>query len=196
MNSNTKGGSAPQPDSERASLHALAEFLGRLLLCEMDGKSLEIARDPEVSAALGVELPSTTDQTEWLELRAAEYHDAFLRPEGGPMVQSLWTQGRYEGDAAIRVRELARFAGVEYQPSAARGAAPDHLGSLLLLWSASDGEVQSVADEIVKAHLEWAFQPLTQVESQGGFYGRVASLVTALLHGLMQAAPSDSSPVV
>lgn len=99
-------------------------------------------------------------------------------------MQSLWTEGRYEGDPTVCVRQLAEFAGVEFQRAAARGAAVDHLGSLLSLWSATDGHVQAVADEIASAHLAWARAPLRRIEAAGGFYGAVAGAAGELLEAL------------
>lgn len=174
-------------DSERAALRAVAELIGQLLIKEVAAGDLARFRAPELTAALaeiGIELPERADAERWLEERGADYHELFLRPETGPLVQSLWTQGRYEGDAAVRVRQLAELAGVEYQPAAARGAAPDHLGSLLLLWAATDGRVQAVADEIASAHLDWATAPLRRVESADGFYGALASATAELVRAL------------
>ena len=44
---------------------------------------------------------------------------------------------------------VPQLAAVEFQPDAARGAAVDHLGSLLLMWAACDGRAPLVADELV-----------------------------------------------
>lgn len=169
-------------------MRAVAQLLGRLLLKEIDGALLERLREPELCAVLvelGFELPPPDTQDAWLDERGAEYHDLFLRPETGPLVQSLWTQGRYEGDSTVRVRKLAEAAGVEFQSAAARGAAPDHLGSLLMLWAATDVHAGEIADEVVRAHLEWALPGLRRIEPSGGFYGALAvatsSLITELL---------------
>jgi len=182
-----------QVDTERAELRAAAKLLGQLFLKEVSAGELERLREPALAAALadfGVSLPAPAHQEAWLEERGADYHDLFLRPESGPLVQSLWTQGRYEGDPAVRVRQLATFAGVEFQRSAARGAAVDHLGSLLLLWSACDGRIQAVADEIVNAHLEWATRPLRIIESAGGFYGALAAATMSLVSSLRRSGPT------
>lgn len=175
-------------DSTRPALRATAEFLGGLLVKEVDGTQLEQLRAPALERALteiGIELPTRANQEAWIEERGAEYHDVFLRPQTGPLVQSLWTQGRYEGDATVRIRQLAAAAAVEYQKSAARGAAVDHLGSLLLLWSKTDGDAQDVADEIVRAHLDWAIPGLRRIESLAGFYGAVASASLTLIEELV-----------
>ena len=172
---------------ERHALHAVAELVGRLLLREVDAGLLTRLRAPELSpmlTELGIQLPEPHEQEAWLEERAADYHELFLRPETGPLVQSLWTEGRYEGDAAVRARQLAQHAGVEFQRDAARGAAVDHLGSLLLLWRATDGEVQEVADEVASKHLDWALVPLARTASAAGFYGAVASLARRLTREL------------
>lgn len=175
---------APEITASPEVLRSLAAFLGRVLLRELESEQLDQLREGEVGAALlglGVELPARFEQDDWLDERAAEYHELFLRPEPGPLVQSLWTQGRYEGDAAVRVRELAELADVEYQREAARGAAVDHLGSLLLLWSSTVDRSPAVADEIARAHLAWAGRPLQRIRAGGGFYGAIASATLTLL---------------
>jgi len=172
---------------ERATLQAVAELVGRLLLKEVDAELLEQMADPklaEVFNDMGVDFPTSANESSWLEERGADYHDLFLRPETGPLVQSLWTQGRYEGDSTVRVRQLAQTAGVEFQRAAARGAAPDHLGCLLLLWARTDGRVQVVADELTGAHLRWAEIPLQRIQTSGGFYGAVATLALTLIVAL------------
>lgn len=169
----------PSPESDREALRAVAELAGVLLLRELDGPALERLRAPGVAAALaerGLVLPEESTQEAWLDDRAAEYHDRLLRPDAGPLVQSLWTEGRYEGEAAARVRKLAEHAGVTFQREQARGAAVDHLGSLLLLWAATDEHAPAVAAEIARKHLAWAGPGLASLERGGGFYGGVAAL--------------------
>ncbi len=181
--------STEESTGERASLRALAAFFGRLLVRELDAADLASLREEsgELLGALedlGISLPSPAEEAAWLEARGADYHELFLRPESGPLVQSLWTQGRYEGDATVRVRELATFAGFDYQREAARGAAVDHLGSLLLLWSATEGRVQEVADELAREHFAWAERPLTRIAEAEGFYGAVGGACRTLLREL------------
>ena len=159
-------------------MRATAEFLGQLLVREVDREQLTALRSAELAtalASLGITLPDAGAEDEWLEQRAAEYHELFLRPEPGPLVQSLWTQGRYEGDATVRVRELAKHAGATFDRNAARGAAVDHLGCLMLLWAASSTTAPEVAAEIERAHLTWAQPGLRRIASTGGFYAGVAS---------------------
>ncbi len=168
----------------RPLLVALANLLGNLLLLEVDAALLGQLREPAIAAALaewGISLPTPDEEPVWIEDRAAEYHDLFLRPEAGPLVQSLWTQGRYEGDAAVRVRALAEAAGAGFDARAARGAPVDHLGSLLLFWAACEGRVQPIADEIARQHLAWALPALKKLAGAPGFYGSVALASEALL---------------
>lgn len=169
--------------NSRESLRAVAELVGRLFLREVDPQELNYLREPVLAGSLselGILLPNTDEEAAWLEARGADYHDLFLRPENGPLVQSLWTQGRYEGDSTIRIRQLAKAAGVEFSRDAARGAAPDHFGSLLLLWAATEGIAQEVADEITSAHLEWAVVPLQRIQASAGFYGALAAVALEL----------------
>ena len=170
------------------TLQALAELLGRLLLREVEARDLERLRAPELAAALadlGVELPDPDAERAWIEERGADYHELFLSPEAGPLVQSLWTQGRYEGDATARVRQLAELAAVEFQRDVARGAPVDHLGSLLLLWSASAERAPAIAEELCRQHLAWSRPALARLRAQGGFYGAVASAAAELVELLV-----------
>jgi TorA maturation chaperone TorD len=185
----------PADRAERAALRAVADLIGRMLLLEVSAPDLARLREPEIAAALadlGVALPGEEDQDAWLEQRGADYHDLFLRPEAGPLIQSLWTQGRHEGDATVRVRRLAEAAGVEYSRPAARGAPIDHLGSLLLLWSATDEPTPAVADEVARAHLSWAKGPLRRIALAGGFYGAVAAIAGDLISRI-EIAEAESS---
>lgn len=174
-------------DTERAALRALAAFLGRLLVRELDRADLARLRDARLAEQLresGLELPAPEDEAAWLDERAADYHDCFLGPEGGPLVQSLWTDGRYEGAATVRVRQLAEAAALELDRDAARGAPPDQLGCLLLLWAEASERAPAVADELAAEHLRWAHRPLARVESAGGFYGSLATLTRELIDTL------------
>lgn len=179
-------------DIREESLIAAAELLGRLLLREVEGRDLERLRDPGVSQALeqlGIALPSVSEESEWLEQRAAEYHDHFLRPDPGPLVQSLWTEGRYEGDSAVRLRQLASTAGFEYERTASRGAAIDHLGAILLLWCAAQPGNELLGNEIAAHHLKWADAPLAKIQGSGGFYGAVAASTRELLRAIAETTP-------
>lgn len=173
---------------ERDILRAVAELLGSLLLREVTAADLAELRGDgtnEVLASMGIELPPVEIEAEWLEQTAAEFHDLFLRPANGPLVQSLWAQGRYEGDATVRVRQLAEAAGATFDAGAARGAAVDHLGSVLLLWAATDGNAQEVADELSSAHLAWALPALRPIQSSESFYAPLARAVEALIGELV-----------
>ncbi|MEM9799446.1 MAG: hypothetical protein AAGA20_03905, partial [Planctomycetota bacterium] len=63
-------------------------------------------------------------------------------------------------------------------------AAPDHLGSLLLLWAASESSAPAIADEIAAQHLAWSAAPLARIVEAGGFYGAVAEAALALVEVL------------
>ena len=173
-----------EPAAPLEVLQALAELLGTLLLREVGPRELAWMGEPDVASALselGLVLPEVDEDATWIEKRGAEYHDLFLRPEAGPLVQSLWMQGRYEGDSTVRVRQLAEAAAVEFDRSAARGAPVDHLGSLLLLWAATAERSPAVAEDLTREHLGWATRPLANVEAAGGFYGGVARATRSLL---------------
>ena len=127
---------------EERALVALTRWVGETLLRELDGDALAALRAVPVAEALaahGLELPAEAEEDAWLDERAADFHDLFLSPTGAPLVQSLWQEGRYEGGAAGRVRQLAESLGLSLDAEAARGAAPDHLGCILLLWAEARG---------------------------------------------------------
>ena len=74
-----------------------------------------------------------------VEQLAVEFHRTSLAPDrgGAPLVASLWTEGRYEGSQAARIRDLAAAASVEFHREVVRGAPIDHLGVILHLWAAT-----------------------------------------------------------
>ena len=172
----------PQEDN----LSDVARLFGRLLLHEVDeGMRAELCA-PELSAALssvGVDTGLLVEAD--LDQLAAEFLEAFLQPaEGGPLVQSLWTQGNYEADCAVTVRKLAEAAGVDFDRQAARGAPQDHLGCILLLWAEVREPATAVAERLEQEHLAWALAPLARIAAGEGFYAGVARAVGAFLREL------------
>ena len=174
-----------------AALAAVARLFGTLLLAEIDEAQLRRLQDPamrEALESLGLEIPTfEPGDRESLEELAADYHAAFLRPDGGgaPPIGSLWIEGRYEGALAKRVRELAESAAVEFDGAVARDAPVDHLGCILMLWAATVERAPWVAEELARNHLAWASAPLTQVsDTAEGFYAGFARAVLALTREL------------
>lgn len=166
------------------ALAAAAWWVATLLLRELDGPGLDDLRREELAPSLaeaGIELPSPGEEAAWLDERAADYHDLFLSPQGGPLVQSLWTEGRYEGTAAARVRQFAAAAGLELDGEAARGAAPDHLGCILRLWCLTRSSHPDLARELRLHHLAWARRPLVRMAGSGGFYGGLARIALGVI---------------
>lgn len=180
-------------ESESAGVDAVAlagaaRLFGDLLLRELDGDSVAALREPAALGLLeqlGVDVPDATGPAMLDEL-AAEYHATFLAPTGGgaPPVASLWTEGRFEGDVAARVRQLAEAAALDFGRDAARGAPVDHLGVLLHLWAACHDRSPWVSEEIARDHLAWAEAPLGQAAKRGGFYGNVAEATQRLVRVL------------
>ena len=172
---------------EERALVALTRWVGETLLRELDAGALAGLREASVATALaahGLELPSEADEGAWLDERAADFHDLFLSPTGAPLVQSLWQEGRYEGGAAAWVRQLAESLGLSLDREAARGAAPDHLGCILLLWSEARGRAPEHEQALVQDHLRWALAPLERLQARGGFYGALARLTAELVEEL------------
>lgn len=166
--------------SDLAALAGAARLFGDLLLTELDADRLRALQGDATAAhleSLGIEVPHGSGSGVLDEL-AASYHAALLRPTNGgaPPIGSLWTEGRYEGDLAARIRTLAESAAVEFTPEAARGAPVDHLGSILHLWAETTTRAPWAADEIAERHLAWADAPLDRTEAGAhGFYSNVAA---------------------
>ncbi|MEL6716939.1 MAG: molecular chaperone TorD family protein, partial [Planctomycetota bacterium] len=139
-------------------------------------------------AAVGVEVPDPASAD--LDELAADFHGAFLQPTSGgaPPVASLWTEGRFEGDASARVRELAKSAAVDFDGAEARGAPIDHVGSLLHLWAATVERAPWVAEELAGVHIAAVAPALQRVASTPDFYGQVARAVLGLRVALEGAA--------
>jgi len=186
--------------AETAALAHTAKLFGDLLLRELTAEQLAGLRAPEAAAALdavGVDLPPAVDGDDvrrQLDELAAEYHGAFIAPHGGgaPPIASLWTEGRYEGAVAARIRVLAQSAVVDFDAESARGAPVDHLGALLHLWAATSERAPWVAHEIAAQHLAWTDEPLGRVAASGcGFYANVARATGALVAVLRDDATGD-----
>ena len=164
------------------SLRAAADLCGRLLLREVGPAELALLRTPDVAAAcaaLGLDLPEG-DDARVLDALAADYFDAFVAPaSGGPPVESLWRSGAYEGGPAAEMRRLAESAGLEFDRDSARGAPPDHLGSQLCLWAATDGLAPDVAAHLREHHLAWGIDALRPRCAARGFYGSLARAACA-----------------
>lgn len=168
--------SASGRTEDTRALARVAELLAQLLLHELDAERLARLNEPELRAALlelGLEPPAPDADLDEL---AADFLEAYVQPkEGGPLVQSLWVEGSYEGECAAQVRRLAQAVGLEHHRASARGAAPDHLGCLLLLWAQASQARPEVAERLVSEHFEWALTPLRRIARGSGFYARLAA---------------------
>ena len=174
-------------DVAPSELGEVARLVGRLLLREVDAATLAELRAPELAEALAaVGLATPAPQPDEVATLGAEYFEAFVQPEhGGPPVQSLWTDGTYEGDAAVAVRKLAEAAALDYDRAAARGAPHDHIGSVLCLWAAARERAPEVAARLARDHMGWAQRPLgRQAHAGTGFYSDVARTACALIDEL------------
>ena len=170
----------------------VARLLGGLLLHELTVERLEELSAPELRAALsevGIELPASADRAVVDQL-AAEFFEAFVQPQhGGPLVQSLWTEGSYEGDTTVTVRKLAEAAAVDFDRRAARGAPVDHLGSLLVLWAATRTRAPQVAERLAQDHLAWSLGPLERLATGSGFYAGVARATAGFVRAVIAERP-------
>lgn len=166
-----------------ADLAQAARLFGRLLLREPDAVSLGELRQPAIRDALAA-LDVAVPDDEQLEELSARYFELFLHPDGAqPPIQSLWHDGQYEGDAAASVRELAKAAALEQAPGA-RGAPPDHLGCILLLWAELATTRTELADALARHHLAWSDLALQHAARDPGFYGAVSRATLSLVREL------------
>lgn len=176
--------------SEIEAHQALARLFGTLLLHELDLEMLVELREPEVVSSLsslGITVPEASTRDE-IDRLAAEFHELILRPQtGAPLVQSLWTSGSYQGDPAVTLKKLADVASLEFDADEARGAEPDHLGVILLLWAETRGFAPEVADRIEADHIGWAVTPLGALGRDPGFYGQLGRALQAWLGLLVKS---------
>ncbi len=170
-----------------SGLAAAAHLLGRLLVRELDADAIATLNEPVVRDALrrvGIEPPERDD----VDALAHRYCTLFVHPDGSfPPVQSLWDEGRYDGDAGLGVRAIAAASARELA-AGARGAAPDHLGCILILWSELALERPELAERLARRHLTWGARALAAAAGTDGFYGAVAAATLRLLDELVPAA--------
>lgn len=168
---------------DHRELGPVAALLARFLLHELDASTLaELMPLQRELQDLGITLPAAAE----LDATAHQYFLAFVAPAASkPPVQSLWTEGRFDGESTLQVRALAAAVGFEPGPGA-RGAPEDHLGCILLLWLAAveDGQVD-VAQRLLADHLSWSLPMCQHLAAQGGFYGQVAVAVGGLVQELL-----------
>lgn len=162
------------------ALAPVARLLGRLLVRELDADTIVELRQPALAAALD-EVGLPVPELAAAEALATEYFERFLHPAAGlPPVQSLWQEGRYDGEPALAIRAIAAAAAYELAPGA-RGAAPDHLGCILLLWADLVEVRPELARRLQRDHLSWVVRALAPVQAAGGFYGAVAVATTGFV---------------
>lgn len=175
-----------------ASLATAARLFGRLLVRELDAQTLAELRQEPVRAALAA-LDVAVPGDDELDELGQRYFALFLHPDGGsPPIQSLWERGQYDADPAARVRRIAAAAGLQLAPSA-RGAAPDHLGCLLLLWAELREARPDFAAQIAAHHFAWADAALQHSCSDEGFYGAAARATVDLLRHVRATAEQNDS---
>ncbi|MCR9245905.1 MAG: molecular chaperone TorD family protein [bacterium] len=177
-------------DSPNAGAHdprtLVARLFGRLLLRELDRPTLVELQAPAIAAALaatGIEVPGvdveSADCDAVLEELGAQFFSQVLHPAGrGPLVHSLYREGKYDGDAAADVRKVAKGAGLELADGA-RGAAPDHLGCLLTLWAELRDRDAEFAQKFGATHLTWVARSPAAAGGPG-FYGALLRAVADL----------------
>jgi TorA maturation chaperone TorD len=181
-------------ESDRpVALVPAARLLGRLLVRELDDATLVELTEPAIAAALadlGIHLPAASA----LPQLAADYFDLFVRPASGlPPVQSLWREGQYDGQAAIAVRAIAAAAGRELAEGA-RGAPPDHLGCILLLWAELCDERPELAVRLAQDHMAWGERALQAAAALTGFHADVARVTVGLLREITGQPAASARP--
>ena len=180
--------------SEHEQLTWAARLLGRLLVRELDGATLDELSAPEVAPlveSIGIPLPAASE----LDELAHQWLAAFLHPQGGsPPVHSLYRDGGYQGDPAAAVRRIGEAAGLEIAPGA-RNAPVDHIGCILLLWSETALDRPELADILVQEHLDWATHALSPTAggAADSFYPCVARTTLAFIRQLLDRQESQST---
>jgi TorA maturation chaperone TorD len=150
------------------------------LLFELEPGDLAAMAAPQLAAALA-EFDLVPPPASALPDLAARWFELFLQPGTVlPPVQSLWQEGRYDGAATVAVRQLAAAAGLQWGATA-RGAPPDHLGCLLLLWAELVVLAPPLAAQLVQQHLDFAPAALREAARDAGFHGAVARAVLAFV---------------
>ena len=164
-------------------LAAAARLFGRVLLRELDAATLAELRDPDVADALSA-LEVAVPHDDELPSLGQRYFELFLHPEAAlPPVQSLWRNGQYDCDPAAGVRRIAEAANLELTDRA-RGAAPDHLGCVLLLWAELHEARPELARLLVEHHLPWAELALQHTLADRGFYGAACRAILSFVREL------------
>lgn len=174
-------------------LAGIAQLVGQLLLREIDASLRDELLRADVAECLegvGVNLAPLREDA-GLDHLASEYFEAILRPEEGPLVQSLWVSGAYESECTANLRKLAKAAGLELNQEAARRATPDHLGVILTCWAESAEIAPAVAHRIASEHLQWAEAPLARLETRAGFYGQLSALIRELIIEIRATTSND-----
>lgn len=173
---------------DREALAGTARLLGELWLRELDRVRWEELSRPDLREALeevGIELPADPSEATFGDL-AAEYFEVVVQPkEGGPLVQSLWSGGTFEGEPAVALRKLAKDLDFGFDRGASRGAPVDHLGSILWLWSEVALDAPAVAMHLERTHLAWAEAPLARLRGGTGFYAGLAGASADFLATLL-----------
>lgn len=170
-------------DAVADPMTAAARLFGRLLLRELDASTLAELRQDDVCDALA-ELDIRVPDDDALPALAQRYFELFLHPDGAlPPVQSLWHNGQYDGDPAAGVRRVADAANLALTDNA-RGAAPDHLGCVLVLWAELREPRPELADALAAHHLAWAELALRHTLADDGFYGSVGRATLSFVRQL------------
>ena len=174
-------------------LTAAARLFGRLLLRELDAATLEELRQDDVRLALA-ELDVAVPGDAEVPALGQRFFELFLHPDGAlPPVQSLWHNGQYDGDPAAGVRRVAEAANLSMTDNA-RGAAPDHLGCVLLLWAELREPRPELAALLVQHHLAWAELALQHTLADDGFYGAACRATLMFVRGLRTSSDRAPSP--
>lgn len=164
-------------------LAAAARLFGRLLVRELDAATLQELQGGDIAEALdslGIELPDA----EQIGTLGNRYFDLFLHPQGAlPPVQSLWSDGKYDGDPAVGIRKIAAAANLELA-TGARSAPPDQLGCILLLWAELHEIRPELAELLTTHHMAWCDLALAHATRDDGFYGAIARATVSLVREL------------
>jgi len=169
------------------SVSQLYRLLARVWHAEVDADFLNTLSNDPLRAALdgaGVDLPAEPASVTLDEL-ATDFCQLFIGPsEPLRPIQSVWTEGQLEGQAATSMRETFLPLLPDFEMPA--GLMADHLAiQLAVMAEFIDSDVDDLPRRFFDHHLRWT-EPLTTVtasRAKTDFYRTIINLTAEFLRG-------------
>jgi TorA maturation chaperone TorD len=166
MSPHDHGQFSPLADAGRRS--GVYHLLARLWIQELDTELLEALRNGGLGrayhAAGGIP-PATPDASQTLDDLQIDYCRLFIGPQGHhPPVQSIWQEGRFEGNAAVALGRIVD--GLDIDTPCDASLPHDHIGNILALIGSllmavdtrpecRDADLQDLFVELFFEHAAW-----------------------------------------